>query len=47
MVSSPLPNDLATECRKCTKIITHFVKPERGKGPDQYIPTDILGMNFY
>ncbi|KAJ3091762.1 hypothetical protein HK102_013529 [Quaeritorhiza haematococci] len=42
MVNSPLPQDLASECRKAAKIIDHFVKPEKGKGPDQLIPPDIL-----
>ncbi|RKO89287.1 hypothetical protein BDK51DRAFT_23398 [Blyttiomyces helicus] len=42
MVNSPLPTDLGAECRKCSKIIDQFVKPEKGKGPDQLIPPHII-----
>ncbi|KND01406.1 uncharacterized protein SPPG_03216 [Spizellomyces punctatus DAOM BR117] len=42
MVNSPLPSDLTSECRKAAKIIEHFIKPEKGKGPDQLIPPHII-----
>ncbi|TPX62398.1 hypothetical protein PhCBS80983_g00583 [Powellomyces hirtus] len=42
MVNSPLPSDLASECRKAAKTIEQFIKPEKGKGPDQLIPPHIL-----
>ncbi|KAJ3013487.1 hypothetical protein HKX48_005733 [Thoreauomyces humboldtii] len=42
MVNSPLPSDLASECRKAAKTIEQFVKPEKGKGPDQLIPPHII-----
>ncbi|KAJ3281208.1 hypothetical protein HK104_000138 [Borealophlyctis nickersoniae] len=42
MVNSPLPTDLAGECKKAAKIIDQFIKPEKGKGPDQLIPPHII-----
>ncbi|KAJ3185098.1 hypothetical protein HDU87_002664 [Geranomyces variabilis] len=42
MVNSPLPSDLASECRKAAKTIQSFIKPEKGRGPDQLIPPHII-----
>ncbi|KAI9089480.1 hypothetical protein DFS34DRAFT_639362 [Phlyctochytrium arcticum] len=42
MVNSPIPTDLAAECRKGAKIIEQFIKPAQGKGPDQLIPPHII-----
>ncbi|KAI8927738.1 hypothetical protein BC831DRAFT_451398 [Entophlyctis helioformis] len=41
-VNSPLPSDVGSECAKCADILNHFVKPEKGRGPDQLIPPHIL-----
>ncbi|RKO97442.1 Sh3 domain YSC-like 1, partial [Caulochytrium protostelioides] len=43
MVGNPIPSDLASECRKCSKIINQFIKPDKGMGPDQMIPPNIIG----
>ena len=40
MVNSPLPSDLATECRKAAKTLKSFIDP--GTGVDQFIPPTIL-----
>ena len=40
--NSPLPQDLADECRKAAKILRQFIIPDRDFGPDKYIPHDIL-----
>ncbi|KAI9594086.1 hypothetical protein BDF19DRAFT_445880 [Syncephalis fuscata] len=43
MVNSPLPTNLAGECRKATKILNSFVQTGQGdNGPDSVIPPDIL-----
>ncbi|CAG8818360.1 28240_t:CDS:2, partial [Racocetra persica] len=42
MVNSPLPTDLASECRKAAKILNSFIDPVAAKGPDKVIPPNIL-----
>ncbi|CAG8483181.1 11370_t:CDS:10, partial [Dentiscutata heterogama] len=42
MVNSPLPTDLAGECRKAAKILNSFIDPIAAKGPDKVIPPNIL-----
>ncbi|KAI9139724.1 hypothetical protein BKA69DRAFT_1126287 [Paraphysoderma sedebokerense] len=45
MINNPIPQDLASECRKCARIVSKFVKagiPGRGAPTDQFIPNDIL-----
>ncbi|CAG8534983.1 4701_t:CDS:10 [Paraglomus occultum] len=42
MVNSPLPTDLAGECRKAAKILNSFIDPVEAKGPDKVIPPNIL-----
>ncbi|CAG8550351.1 1553_t:CDS:10 [Paraglomus brasilianum] len=42
MVNSPLPTDLAGECRKAAKILNSFIDPVVAKGPDKVIPPNIL-----
>lgn len=44
MVNSPLPTNLASECRKAAKTVEQFVKPpDAGKyNPDQLIPDSII-----
>ncbi|KAG0042650.1 hypothetical protein BGZ83_000208 [Gryganskiella cystojenkinii] len=41
-LNSPLPKDLAGECKKASKILNAFVDPVAAKGLDNIIPTDIL-----
>ncbi|KAI8055004.1 hypothetical protein BDF22DRAFT_674811 [Syncephalis plumigaleata] len=43
MVNSPLPTNLAGECRKATKILNSFIETGQGdNGPDSVIPPNIL-----
>nr|CAG8551061.1 4475_t:CDS:10 [Entrophospora candida] len=42
MVNSPLPTDLAGECKKASKILNSFIDPVAAKGPDKVIPPNIL-----
>ncbi|KAG0369346.1 hypothetical protein BGX24_002463 [Mortierella sp. AD032] len=41
-MNSPLPKDLAGECKRASKILNAFVDPIAAKGVDNIIPTDIL-----
>ncbi|KAG0249481.1 hypothetical protein BG011_009264 [Mortierella polycephala] len=41
-INSPLPKDLAGECKKASKILNAFVDPIAAKGIDNVIPSDIL-----
>ncbi|KAG0348999.1 hypothetical protein BG004_002857 [Podila humilis] len=41
-INSPLPKDLAGECKKASKILNAFVDPIAAKGLDNVIPPDIL-----
>ncbi|RHZ62371.1 hypothetical protein Glove_340g28 [Diversispora epigaea] len=42
MVNSPIPTDLAGECRKASKILNSFIDPVEAKGPDKVIPPQVL-----
>ncbi|KAF8928776.1 hypothetical protein BGZ58_009382 [Dissophora ornata] len=41
-INSPLPKDLAGECKKASKILNSFIDPIAAKGLDNVIPSDIL-----
>ncbi|KAF9214241.1 hypothetical protein CPC16_000917 [Podila verticillata] len=41
-LNSPLPKDLAGECKKASKILNAFIDPIAAKGLDNIIPPDIL-----
>ncbi|KAK5814931.1 hypothetical protein F5H01DRAFT_206141 [Linnemannia elongata] len=41
-MNSPLPKDLAGECKRASKILNAFVDPIAAKGVDNIIPADIL-----
>ncbi|OLL25752.1 SH3 domain-containing protein [Neolecta irregularis DAH-3] len=41
-IHSPLPNTLTSECRKCARILTSFVKPSNTFGSDKVIPPSVL-----
>ncbi|KAF9346539.1 hypothetical protein BGX34_003825 [Mortierella sp. NVP85] len=41
-INSPLPKDLAGECKKASKILNAFIDPIAAKGIDNIIPQDIL-----
>ncbi|KAH7367508.1 SH3 domain-containing protein [Plectosphaerella cucumerina] len=39
---NPLPSSMASECKKCGKILTSFIDPRQAFGPDKIIPPSIL-----
>ncbi|GJJ70993.1 SH3 domain-containing YSC84-like protein 1 [Entomortierella parvispora] len=41
-LNSPLPKDLAGECKKASKILNAFIDPVAAKGLDNIIPANIL-----
>ncbi|GAP92572.1 putative SH3 domain-containing protein [Rosellinia necatrix] len=41
-INNPLPSSLASECKKCGKILTSFVDPRQAFSPDKIIPPHIL-----
>ncbi|KAG0013403.1 hypothetical protein BGZ80_011102 [Entomortierella chlamydospora] len=41
-INSPLPKDLAGECKKASKILNAFIDPIAAEGIDNIIPPDIL-----
>ncbi|KAG0041330.1 hypothetical protein BGZ83_001997 [Gryganskiella cystojenkinii] len=41
-MNSPLPKDLAGECKRASKILNSFIDPIAAKGVDNIIPSDIL-----
>ncbi|KAL3421787.1 SH3 domain-containing protein [Phlyctema vagabunda] len=41
-IHSPLPLSVASECKKCGKILASFVDPRQSFGPDKIIPPHIL-----
>ncbi|CAO3571974.1 unnamed protein product [Mortierella alpina] len=41
-INSPLPKDLAGECKRASKTLNAFIDPIAAKGIDNIIPTDIL-----
>lgn len=40
--NNPLPSSLASECKKCGKILTSFIDPRQAFGPDKVIPPSVL-----
>ncbi|CAG8959022.1 hypothetical protein HYFRA_00012182 [Hymenoscyphus fraxineus] len=41
-INNPLPSSLASECRKCGKILSAFVDPRQAFSPDKVIPPSVL-----
>ncbi|KAK3384515.1 hypothetical protein B0T24DRAFT_89330 [Lasiosphaeria ovina] len=41
-LNNPLPSSLASECKKCGKILTSFVDPRQAFSPDKVIPPSVL-----
>ncbi|OTB09638.1 hypothetical protein M426DRAFT_6902 [Hypoxylon sp. CI-4A] len=41
-INNPLPSSMASECKKCGKILTSFIDPRQAFGPDKIIPPTIL-----
>ncbi|TVY81674.1 SH3 domain-containing protein [Lachnellula suecica] len=41
-IHNPLPSSMASECKKCGKILASFVDPRQSFGPDKIIPPQIL-----
>ncbi|KAI1273913.1 hypothetical protein F5Y07DRAFT_228481 [Xylaria sp. FL0933] len=41
-INNPLPSSLASECKKCGKILTSFIDPRQAFSPDKIIPPHIL-----
>jgi len=41
-INNPLPSSMASECKKCGKILASFVNPRQAFGPDKVIPPSIL-----
>lgn len=41
-INNPLPSSMASECKKCSKILASFVDPRQAFGPDKIIPPQIL-----
>ncbi|ROW03003.1 hypothetical protein VMCG_05714 [Cytospora schulzeri] len=39
---NPLPSSMASECKKCGKILAAFVDPRQSFGPDKVIPPSVL-----
>ncbi|KAI0026101.1 hypothetical protein F4780DRAFT_718471 [Xylariomycetidae sp. FL0641] len=41
-INNPLPSSMASECKKCGKILTSFIDPRQAFGPDKIIPPQVL-----
>ncbi|KAI6368834.1 hypothetical protein MCOR25_004576 [Pyricularia grisea] len=41
-INNPLPSSMASECKKCGKILASFIDPRQAYGPDKVIPPHIL-----
>lgn len=41
-IHNPLPSSMASECKKCGKILSSFVDPRQAFGPDKIIPPSVL-----
>ncbi|GAB1315731.1 putative YSC84 Protein involved in the organization of actin cytoskeleton [Madurella fahalii] len=41
-INNPLPSSMASECKKCAKILTSFIDPRQAFGPDKVIPPSVL-----
>ncbi|KFY06665.1 hypothetical protein V491_08583, partial [Pseudogymnoascus sp. VKM F-3775] len=37
-----LPSSMASECKKCSKILASFVDPRQAFAPDKVIPPSVL-----
>ncbi|KAM3079603.1 hypothetical protein ACMFMG_006016 [Clarireedia jacksonii] len=43
-INNPLPQSMASECKKCGKILASFIDPRQAFGPDKIIPPHILAQ---
>lgn len=43
-IHNPLPSSMASECKKCGKILASFVDPRQAFGPDKIIPPSVLAQ---
>ncbi|KAF3068445.1 hypothetical protein GL218_08435 [Daldinia childiae] len=41
-INNPIPSSMASECKKCGKILTSFIDPRQAFGPDKIIPPSVL-----
>ncbi|KAK2627149.1 hypothetical protein QTJ16_003115 [Diplocarpon rosae] len=41
-IHNPLPSSMASECKKCGKILASFIDPRQSFGPDKVIPPQVL-----
>ncbi|CAK7267614.1 hypothetical protein SEPCBS57363_002676 [Sporothrix epigloea] len=41
-INNPLPSSMASECKKCGKILASFVDPRQAFGPEKVIPPSVL-----
>ncbi|KAK4043124.1 hypothetical protein C8A01DRAFT_43905 [Parachaetomium inaequale] len=41
-INNPLPSSMASECKKCAKILTSFIDPRQAFGPEKVIPPSVL-----
>ncbi|KAL7622329.1 hypothetical protein AAE478_007833 [Parahypoxylon ruwenzoriense] len=41
-INNPLPSSMASECKKCGKILTSFIDPRQAFGPEKIIPPSVL-----
>ncbi|KAK4154774.1 hypothetical protein C8A00DRAFT_32446 [Chaetomidium leptoderma] len=41
-INNPLPSSMASECKKCGKILTSFLDPRQAFGPEKVIPPSVL-----
>ncbi|KAH8722084.1 hypothetical protein BGZ61DRAFT_492474 [Ilyonectria robusta] len=41
-INNPLPSSMASECKKCGKILSSFISPRQTFGPEKVIPPNIL-----
>ncbi|KAI9048784.1 hypothetical protein LZ554_007615 [Drepanopeziza brunnea f. sp. 'monogermtubi'] len=41
-IHNPLPSSMASECKKCAKILSSFTDPRQAFGPDKIIPPSVL-----
>ncbi|KAK4128519.1 DUF500-domain-containing protein [Parathielavia appendiculata] len=41
-INNPLPSSMASECKKCGKILSSFIDPRQAFGPDKVIPPSVL-----
>ncbi|EGS19925.1 putative LAS seventeen-binding protein [Thermochaetoides thermophila DSM 1495] len=44
-IHNPLPSSLASECKKCAKILSSFIDPRQSFGPDKIIPPSVLASS--